>query len=149
MSLVRWNPLQEFNSIQQQMNRVIDNVFGSSLFHHTDQQLLPWEPVVDIREDEDAFYVYAEIPGVKKEDVKITMNNTLLSIRGEKKHEIEKSESNYHRIERSFGSFERTFTLPLTVKTDRIMAAFTDGVLRVELPKTEEAKPKEIQINIK
>lgn len=149
MSLVRWNPLQEFNSIQQQMNRVIDNVFGSSRFHLTDQQLLPWEPVVDIREDEDAFYVYAEIPGVKKEDVKITMNNNLLSIRGEKKQEIEKSESNYHRIERSFGSFERTFTLPLTVKTDRITAAFTDGVLRVDLPKTEEAKPKEIQINIK
>ena len=143
MTLVKWNPEREMNMLQRQVNRLFEDFFGSPALS-SDRQLTEWEPVVDIREDAEAYFVHAELPGVRKEDVRITMQNNLLTIRGEKKQETEKKESEYHRIERSFGNFERSFTLPATVKTEKIDANFADGVLTILLPKTEEAKPREV-----
>ncbi len=149
MSLIRWNPVPELNTSQRQMNRLFDNFFSLTPWEHIDQPLKAWSPLVDIREDDDAYFVHAELPGIKKEDVKITMNNNTLTLRGEKKHEFEKKDSNYHHFERSYGNFERTFTLPSTVKIDKIDATYTDGILTIVLPKTEDAKPREIQVKVK
>lgn len=148
MALIRWNPALELNSLQRQMNRLFDDFFGGSARSDSDQQIRAWAPLVDIREDVNAYYVHAEIPGVNKDEIKMTMNNNTLSIRGDKKQESENKSSNYHRLERTYGSFERSFTLPTTVKTDKIDASYLNGVLTVTLPKTEEAKPKEIQVKV-
>ncbi len=148
MTLVKWNPEREMNLLQRQVNRLFDDFFGGPLVSG-ERNLTAWDPVVDIREDTDAYFVHAELPGVKKEEIRITMQDNLLTIRGEKKQELEKKESNYHRIERSFGSFERSFTLPATVKTDKVDANFADGVLTIVLPKTEEAKPREISLKVR
>jgi HSP20 family protein len=104
---------------------------------------------VDIAERENDFVVKMELPGVAKEDVRITMQEDILTIRGEKKQEKESKGSEFHRIERSFGSFQRSFTLPASVKAGDIDASFSDGVLHVTLPKAEEARPKQIDVKVK
>lgn len=106
-------------------------------------------PAVDIRETDDKYLIEAELPGIKKEDVHIEVKDGVLTIRGERKHEEEKKEGNYTRIERAYGQFQRTFTLPVNVEEEKIDAAFKDGILTVELPKGEKAKPKQIEIKTK
>jgi HSP20 family protein len=108
-----------------------------------------WTPAVDVAEHEDAYQVKVELPGVSKDDVKITMQDNILTIRGEKKQEKESKNSNYHRVERSYGSFQRSFTLPTSVKHDKIEASYNDGILTIALPKAEEAKPKQIEVKVK
>jgi HSP20 family protein len=103
---------------------------------------------VDIAEHDDAYTVKMELPGVNKDEVKITLESNILTIRGEKKQEKETKKENYHRIERSYGSFERSFTLPTSVKSDKIDAAYNNGVLQITLPKVEEAKPKQIEVKV-
>jgi HSP20 family protein len=108
-----------------------------------------WTPAVDIAEDDNGYVVKAELPGVKKDQVKITMQDNVLSIRGEKEEEKESRSSSYHRVERSYGAFERRFSLPSNVRQDGIDATFKDGILTVTLPKAEEAKPKQIDVTVK
>jgi HSP20 family protein len=105
-----------------------------------------WLPAVDIRETPDALEVIAELPGLTKEDVNITLENGVLTLSGERKFEKDVKQENYHRIERAYGRFTRSFTLPSNVAGDRVAAAFKDGVLRVTLPKQDEAKPRKIEI---
>jgi len=114
-----------------------------------DYAISSWTPAVDITEHDDQFVVKVELPGVNKDDVKITLENNILTIRGEKKQEKETKKENYHRVERSYGSFQRSFTLPTTVKSDKIDAAYKDGILQIALPKAEEAKPKQIEVKVK
>jgi len=149
MTLVKWNPEREMGALQRRMNRLFDDFFGDAFWTGGDRPLAAFEPVVDIREDADAYYVHAELPGVKKEEVRITMQDNMLSIRGEKKQESEKKEASYHRLERSYGAFERTITLPASVMADKVDASFTDGVLTIMLPKTEEVKPREIAVKVR
>jgi HSP20 family protein len=155
MSLVRWNPARDLATwpsnlfgIQREMNRMFDNFFDSS-DRGEDYALTTWSPAVDIAEHDDQYIVKMELPGVSKEEVKITLESNILTIRGEKKQEKETKKENYHRVERSYGSFQRSFTLPTTVKSDRIDAAFKDGILSISLPKAEEAKPKQIEVKVK
>jgi HSP20 family protein len=108
-----------------------------------------WTPAVDITEHDDQYIVKVELPGVNKDEVKITLDNNILTIRGEKKQDREVKKENYHRVERSYGSFQRSFTLPSTVKSDKIDAVYKDGVLQIALPKAEEAKPKQIEVKVK
>jgi HSP20 family protein len=108
-----------------------------------------WTPAVDIAEQENEYLVKMELPGVNKEDVKISLESNILTIRGEKKQEKEEKNKSLHRVERSYGSFQRSFTLPTSVKNDKIDAFFEDGVLSVTLPKMEEAKPKQIEVKVK
>jgi len=108
-----------------------------------------WVPAVDISEDDDNLYIEVEIPGMKKEDIKVSMEHNVLSLKGEKKQGQEVKEENYHRWERCYGSFSRAFELPMPVQADRIKARYHDGVLHIELPKAEEVKPKEIPIEVK
>jgi HSP20 family protein len=107
-----------------------------------------WAPSVDISETESEYQIKAEIPDVKKEDVKVTLEDGVLTIQGERKHEKEEKGKKYHRIERSYGSFVRTFSLPDVIDDDKVKAEFKDGVLNLHLPKSEKAKPKAIDVKV-
>ena len=154
MSLIRWKPTRDLASfpsdmfsLQREMNRVFD-----SFFRGADEPGLlngTWIPAVDVAEGDDAYTVKMELPGVNKDDVKITLESNVLTIRGEKQAETEVNEKNFHRTERSYGSFQRSFTLPTSVKNDKIDAVYKDGILTVSLPKAEEAKPKQIEVKVK
>jgi HSP20 family protein len=154
MSLVRWNPVRDLATwpsnlfgMQREMNRMFDNFFNGT-DRDEDYALTAWSPAVDIAEHDDQYVVKMELPGVSKEEVKITLESNILTIRGEKKQEKETKKENYHRVERSYGSFQRSFTLPTTVKNDKIDASFKDGILDIKLPKAEEAKPKQIEVKV-
>ena len=155
MSLVRWNPARELATwpsdlfgIQREMNRMFDSMFRFDT-RDEDTAFTAWTPAVDIAEHDDEYVVKVELPGVNKDDVKITIESNVLTLRGEKKQEKETKKENHHRIERSYGSFQRSFTLPTTVKSDKIDAVYKDGVLQIALPKAEEAKPKQIEVKVK
>jgi HSP20 family protein len=154
MSLVRWNPTRELTTwpsglfgLQREMNNMFDSFFRGS--QDDDVAFAAWSPAVDIAEHDNDYVVKVELPGVNKDEVKITLESNILSIRGEKKQEKETKKENYHRVERSYGSFQRSFTLPTTVKNENIEAQYKDGILTVTLPKAEEAKPKQIEVKVK
>jgi HSP20 family protein len=136
-------------SMQREINRMFDNFFRGDLFDGA--SLLPstWSPAADIAERENDYVVKVELPGVNKEDVRITLEDDTLTIRGEKKQEKETKDAGYRRLERSYGSFERSFALPTSVKVDNIDAAYKEGVLTITLPKAEDAKPKQIEVKVK
>jgi HSP20 family protein len=147
MAITRWRPFRDLVSIQDEMNRLFEEFFDRPVVR-TEWTEGVWNPSVDVSEDKNNVIIKAEMPGMKKDDVKISVQDNVLTLRGEKKHEKEEKDANYHRIERSYGSFCRSFQLPTSVKTDKIKANYKDGVLNITLPKTEEVKPKEIPINI-
>ena len=156
MSLIRWNTAHEldrwpsdFFGIQREINRAFDNFVRGGVQADESFMTSYWTPAVDIAEQENEYTVKMELPGVNKEDVKINLESNILTIKGEKKQEKEEKDKNLHRVERSYGSFQRSFTLPTTVKSDKIDAVFKDGVLSISLPKAEEAKPKQIEVKVK
>jgi HSP20 family protein len=138
-----WDPFAALTEIQSEMNRLFD----SSLHRRTD-----WEgvftPAVDLVEEKDHFVLKADLPGLTKDDVSVTLQDNYLTIKGEKKHEAETKDANRYLSERVYGAFSRTIELPATVDAKKIDATFKDGVLRVTLPKTEEAKPKQIEVKV-
>ena len=159
MTLIRWNPVRdvtawhpvsdfasEFVNMQREIDRMFDRFRGGM---QDDGTTTAWLPAVDITENADAFVVNIEVPGIKKSDVKISVQNGVLTVSGERKQEEESKGETYHRLERSHGVFHRSFTLPTSVKSDKIDAGYNDGVLTITLPKAEEAKPKEIEVKIK
>jgi len=159
MSLIRWNPIRdlspwtsdlasELSHIQREMNRMLDTFFRGGVLDDGSFGTF-WTPPVDITERDDAYVVEAELPGLTKDDVKITMENNILTIQGEKKLEKEEKKGSFHRSERAYGSFTRSFTLPSTVKSDQVEAEYKNGILRITLPKVEEAKPKAIEVKVR
>jgi HSP20 family protein len=155
MSLVRWNPSRDLAAwpsdlftMQREMNRMFDGFFRGDLTEKA-SNLTSWIPAVDITEHEDGYVVKVDLPGVSKDDVRITFESNVLTIRGEKKQEKETNKENVHRIERAFGTFRRAFTLPTSVKYDRIDAVYKDGILAITLPKAEEARPRRIEVKVK
>jgi len=156
MAIMKWRPTREMAlpsdifSMQRDINRLFDNFFrGGPAWEEGELAPSAWLPAVDVAEQENEFLVKVELPGVNKDDVKITLQNNVLTVKGEKKQEKEAKGVDYHRVERSYGSFCRSFTLPSTVKADRIDASYKDGILSVTLPKAEEAKPKQIEVKVK
>ena len=156
MTLIRWNggrdlPLfpGDVLSMQREINRMFEGFFHEST--QDDGDLFPsaWMPAADLVERANEFVVKMELPGVAREDVKITVQDAVITVRGEKKQEQELNETNLHRIERTSGSFRRSFTLPADVQNDRVDAVFKDGILTVTLPKAEEAKPRQIEVKVK
>jgi len=150
MSLIKYNPINErgmlsdlFN-VQKEMSKMLSNFFTEDDEHFAGLQ--NWYPSADIIEGKDNYTVKVELPGVTKDDVKITLQENILTIQGEKKNESEMKEMNLYRMERTYGSFSRAFRLPSLVKADKIDANYKDGVLTILLPKSEEAKSKEIEI---
>ena len=144
MSLVRWEPFRELLTLQDRMNRLFEARRPGS-----EEPLGNWAPALDIYETEKEIVLKADLPGIKLDDVDIRVENNVLSVRGERRFEKEVKEDNYHRVERTYGNFVRTFTLPNTVDADKIAAAYDNGVLRITMPKREEARPKQIRITPK
>ena len=145
MNLVRWNPVREMLSLEGEMGRLFQDLAGRSASGETPAV---WAPRVDIEEGQESYVVKTELPGIKAEDIKITIADNQLVIRGERRREVEKSDTTYHRVERIYGAFERAFTLTKAVAADKVEAIYRDGVLEVRVPKAEEAKAREIQIKI-
>ena len=138
-------PMRNLFNFHNQMEKVFGDLFASH-DGETDMEGTSWIPTVDISERENGFEIRAELPGVSGNDVNVSVTDNCLTIKGEKRQEEETDDKNYHRIERRYGSFQRSFTLPRHVETDAIKAQFTDGVLTLEIPKAEAAKPTEISI---
>jgi HSP20 family protein len=144
-TLVRLNPFAEMRRMQDEMSRLFDPGFP---FENGEFASASWVPAVDIEETPEALRVIAELPGMKREDIQVEFENGMLTIRGTRTREEEKKEKNFHRVERSFGSFVRAFRLPATVDAEKISATYEDGVLTLEMPKREESKARRIQIGV-
>lgn len=149
MAIVRWRPYRELATLQDEMNSLLESFFGRTALGEPEPAGFMWGPRVDIHETEGAFVVEAELPGLTKDDIKLSVHESTLTLEGEKRLEEEKKGKNWHRQERSYGKFQRSFTLPSAVDSGKIAATFKNGVLTIELPKSEAARPKEIPISIK
>lgn len=150
MSIVRWDPFRELEDVSERLNRV----FGRSGLARAATEdkggflTFDWAPSVDIAETPEAFEIKAELPDVKKDDVRVTVEDGELRISGERRQEKEEKGKKFHRVERSYGSFMRSFSLPENVDDSKLTAEYKDGVLNVRLPKTEKAKPKAIAVKV-
>jgi len=147
MNLVRWSPWGEMTTLQNRINRMFDDPFFRTGRMDDDVSMGRWNPAVDLYEKDDHFVIKAELPGVDKKDITIDLKDRLLTLSGERSYDNEVKEENYYRRERSYGKFQRSFTLPADVDSDKIKAEFKDGVLQVEVPKPEEKKPKNVTIH--
>lgn len=145
-TLIRWNPVNEMNEIQNRLS----SFFGKSLGSNGDGKLAlaDWAPLVDVIEHKKEYLIKAELPDVKKEDVKVHVENGMLTISGERHFEKEEEGKKYHRVERSYGSFERTFTLPDACDADKMAAKYSNGMLTLHIPKNEKAIPKAIDVKV-
>jgi len=150
MAIVRWlDPFRDLSAIQERMNQIFEDALARSRGREEGLGTGMWTPAVDIFENNDFVVVKAELPGVERNLISVEVKDGILSLRGERKFEKEVKEESYHRIERSYGRFQRSFSLPVSVDQDRVTARFEDGVLEVKLPKKEKAKPKQIQVDVK
>jgi HSP20 family protein len=145
MAIVRWEPLREFSTLQNEMNRLFNTVFDSPA-PAGNGGLRRWMPAMDLVESGDHFVLRADLPGLAEEDVTIEVEDRVLTISGERKAEHEVNKDGYHRIERAFGTFSRSLTLPEGIDADAVQATFDRGVLEVRIPKPEERKPRKISI---
>jgi HSP20 family protein len=150
MAIVRFEPFRNLVSIQDRMNRLFDDAFRGAEGRGEEDWALggSWAPAVDIFEQDGNIVLKAELPGVEPKDVDVRVENNTLTLRGQRRFDTEVKRESYHRVERSYGSFARSFSLPNVVDLERIKAEYKDGVLRVTLPKKEEAKPKQISIDV-
>jgi HSP20 family protein len=151
-NITRWDPFGEFSSLQDRFNQLLGQPreFFHNLAPSMDQPLAlaKFAPPVDIYEDDHNVTIQAELPGINEKDLNITLENNVLTISGERKLENEENKDNFHRIERSYGRFTRSFTLPSTLDTENVNAEFNNGVLKIVLNKVEAAKPKQIKVGV-
>jgi HSP20 family protein len=145
MNIVKYDPFRELRSLQDEMTRLFTGVMPSN-FSREEMAHGSWAPSVDIFEDKDRLILEAELPGMSRDDFEISVENNVITLRGERKFEKKTEGDNYHRIERAYGTFMRSFTLPQTVTSEGATADFENGVLRVGLPKREETKARKIEI---
>jgi HSP20 family protein len=146
-TLAKWNPFRELETMQNRFNML----FGRPLWRTDEKETMAateWAPLADITEDEKEYLIKAELPEVKKEDVKVTVENGTLHITGERKFEKEEKGKKYHRIERAYGAFERAFVLPEDATGDRVTADYKEGVLKVHIPKNEKATPRAVEVKV-
>jgi HSP20 family protein len=145
--LTRWEPFREFATLQDRMNRLFRESFNDV---GRDESLTTstFAPPVDVYEDEQKVTLKIEVPGIDEKDIDVRVENNTLTVHGERKIEKEEKEENYRRVERQYGSFTRTFTLPSSVDTDKVSATYDKGVLNITLPKKAEAQPKQIKVNV-
>jgi len=145
--LATWSPFEQLSRLRNE----IDNLFTSPLgeWPRTGQFFNEWAPALDLYEDKNNVYVKAEVPGMKKEEINVSLHDNVLTISGERKFEQKTEETENYRSERFFGRFTRSVTLPIAVESDKVKASYKDGILNIALPKSEKAKPKQIEVNIK
>lgn len=154
-SLTRSTPTTALRSFSDPLDRLFERFWSGDIFRPTlltsgllseDVANRTWMPAVDIRETDEAYEVYAELPGMKKDDIGITVENNVLTLSGERRFEKEVNEETFHRIERAYGKFTRSFTLPTQVNPEKVEASYKDGVLTIHIPKVEAARPRKIAI---
>lgn len=150
MALIKWDPFDEIISLQDKIERVFeDSLRAMGGIKRREEMAKPiWAPLVDIYETPDSVVVKAELPGIKPEEVDVQLSGDVLTIKGERKQEKEEKGKHFHRIERAYGSFQRSFTIGVPVKEKEIKATYKDGLLEITLPKAEEVKPKQIKIKV-
>jgi HSP20 family protein len=147
MNLMRWDPYREVASLQDRLNRVFGAYPYGNRERDDEMSLSAWAPPVDIAEEKDRILITAELPGFKENEIEIQTENGMLTLRGERRFEKETDGKSYHRVERSYGQFLRSFSLPNNVDRERIKATFRNGLLEVDLPKREDAKPRTIKVS--
>ena len=144
--LTRWDPFREFSTLQDRMNRLVRDSFGDG--REEALTTSSFAPAVDVYEDEHNVTLKIEVPGIDEKDIDVRIENNTLTVHGERKFEKEEKEENYRRVERQYGSFTRSFSLPNTVDTETVSANYEKGVLKIKLAKKAEAKPKQIKVNV-
>ena len=147
MNLIRWNPWGEMGTFSDSVNRFFDGTLFPAAWLSEDSGLRNWRPVVDIFDNDEKIVIKAELPGVDKKDIHVDVKDGILTLSGERSYENEVKEEDYHRKERAFGKFSRSFALPDGLNPDKIDADYKDGVLKIEIPKPEEKKPKKIAVH--
>lgn len=146
MAIIRWDPFRDLVTLRERMNRLFEDAVSTARSEEKDMISSSWAPAVDIYEDENQLVLTAEIPGINEKDVEIKIEDNTLSIHGERTLEKETREENYHRIERAYGSFYRSFTLPNHIDQDKIQAEHENGVLKISMPKRPELQPRKVKI---
>ena len=146
MELVPRRPFRELSKLRDEMDRLWEDFFGEKKLFASRERM--WHPSLDVSETKDKLVVSAEIPGMDVKDINISVTGDVLTIRGEKKQEKEEKDENYHLVERSYGAFSRSVTLPVGVDTEKVDATYKKGILKITLPKKEGAKPKEINVKV-
>ena len=147
MNLVRWSPWREMNTMQSRVNQLFADPFFQRSRSDDDLSLGTWHPVVDMYDEDDKIVIKAELPGMDKKDIAVDVKDRVLTLSGERNYDNEVKEENYYRRERAYGKFQRVFSLPSDVDSDKIKADFRDGLLKIEVPKPEKQKPKEITVH--
>ena len=147
-TIVRLDPFKEVTFLQDRVNRLFEEAWGRGRRNDEEAISGSWAPAVDVRETKDALEVHAELPGIEPAEVEISVENSILTLKGTRNFEKATEGQTYHRVERAYGAFERSFTLPTNVDPERIQAVYRQGVLHLTLPKREEAKPKSISIKV-
>jgi HSP20 family protein len=143
--ITKWDPFRDFSTLRSEMERVFDSMLGRYPRERVEGL---WAPLVDVEETKDNIVARIELPGMKKEDIKVTLVNNMLTVSGERKHQVEEKGKTYYRIERAYGKFQRTVELPTEVLGDKAKATYKDGILELVIPKSEKAKEKEIAIEV-
>jgi len=147
MAIVKYNPFRELRTMQEQMNRMLDMAWNMEFGEELKEGV--WQPPVDIYEDENSVIIKAEIPDVDQKDIDIKIEDNTLTLKGERKHSSEIRKENYYRVERYFGQFQRSFSLPQSIDRENIKASCDKGVLTITLPKKESVQPKQITVEVK
>ncbi len=147
MTITKWRPLSDLLTLTERLNRLFDEGFFGE--EGEDFSIARWQPATDIYETKDSYVFKVELPGFKKEDIEVEVKDNTLVIKGEKKMEEEVKKENYHRIERFYGTFQRSFVLPQNTVVDKIKANLKDGVLEIKIPKSEKSKAKSIPVEVK
>ena len=145
--ITRWDPFREFSTLQDRMNRLFRESYGPESREES-LTTSTFAPPVDVYEDEHNVTLKIEVPGIDEKDIDVRVENNVLTVHGERKFEKEEKEENFRRVERQYGSFTRTFTLPTTVDAEKVSANYEKGILKITLPKKAEAKPKQIKVNV-
>ncbi|MDX1932810.1 MAG: Hsp20/alpha crystallin family protein [Capsulimonadales bacterium] len=148
MGIVRFDPFREMERLQNEMNRIFDgiNSVPEGRSGNIAQNMRLWSPSVDVAENESEIVIHAELPGMKQEDIDIELTGDTLTLRGERKFENEERKQNFVRVERSYGRFQRSFTVATPIRSDQVTATYRDGVLEIRLPKSEEQRPRKVQV---
>jgi HSP20 family protein len=147
MELTRWNPMRDVFSLRHQMNHLFDDVFRPVVRGDGTLSMRNWNPTVDIYDDDENIVIKAELPGIDKKDIAIDVKEGALTLKGERSFDNEVKEEKYYCRERAFGKFERVFRLPADVNPEKISADYKDGILKIDIPKPEEKKPKQITVH--
>lgn len=148
MTLVRWDPFRELEEMSEHLNRMFSRPAVTAKNGNEALTVADWIPTVDISETDGEYVIKAELPDVKKEDVKVTLEDGVLTLTGERRQEKEEKNTQYHRVERSYGSFVRSFSLPDLVDETKVKAEYKDGMLNLHLPKSEKTKPRAIEVKV-